>query len=100
MFNYMGQNWGGGAWGPGMMGGGWAGIFLFPLVLLFIVWTVYWKYHALWHAAKEDEKWWFLGLLVINTLGILEILYLYYFSNKPMKHNEKNVPMVPPQSGM
>ena len=82
-----------GSWGSGMMGG----LFIGPVMLLLIVWTLYWKYHALWHAAKNDEKWWFLAMLVINTLGILEILYLYYFSKQKMKHDEHAVPMVPPK---
>ena len=95
--------WGGydqvSGWGPaGMMGfGAFGGMMFGGGMLLLIAWTLYWKYRALWHAAKNDEKWWFIGLLVINTLGILEILYLYFFSQKPLKHNEKNVPMVPPQ---
>ena len=63
----------------GMPGFG-ASIGIFIVALVF--WTVYWKYHALWHAAKHDKKAWFIVLLIINTLGILEILYLYVFSKK------------------
>ena len=84
-------------WGPFGAGFG-GGLFLGPIMLLLLVWSLYWKYRALWHAAKNDEKWWFIALLVINTLGILEILYLYFFSKKPLKnlrHDENNVPMVP-----
>jgi len=55
------------------------------LVAILVVWTLYWKYHALWHAAKHNKKGWFLALLVINTVGILEILYLYVFSKKDRK---------------
>ena len=91
-----------GMWGP--FGAGFGGGLIFaPLMLLLVVWTVYWKYHAIWYAVKHDHKWWFLALLVVNTLGILEILYLYVFSKKmgmSSGHDEKNVPMVPPQSGM
>jgi len=105
MYNYMwNQNWSGGPWGSGMMNWGGSGFNLFGgmmfggLMLVLVIWTVYWKYHALWHAAKQDEKWWFLAMLLINTLGILEILYLYYFSKQKMKHDEHSLPMVPPQS--
>ena len=92
------QSWSG-SWGPGMMSNwGWGGFFLMPMMLLLIVWTIYWKYHALWYAAKHDDKRWFLALLVINTLGILEILYLYHFSRQRMKHDEHSLPMIPPQS--
>lgn len=38
------------------------------------------KGFALWHAARRNEKWWFIALLVINTLGILELVYLIFFA--------------------
>ena len=74
----------------GMMFGG--------FMLILVVWTLYWKYQSLWYAAKHDHKWWFIALLVINTAGILEILYLYVFSKNMPGHDEKSVPMVPPLS--
>ena len=74
----------------GMVGGLFFGFF----IVVAVAWTLYWKYHALWHAAKHDDKWWFVGLLVVNTLGILEILYLYYFSKKTSGHDEGKMPMV------
>jgi|GEM_PF-922563 len=37
---------------------------------------------ALWHAARGSQKWWFIALLVINTMGILEIIYLIWFRIK------------------
>ena len=74
-----GHMWGGSSWGPMGVGLG-SMIFLGPLVAIGLIWTIYWKYHAIWYAVKHEEKWWFLAFLVINTLGILEILYLYYFS--------------------
>jgi len=56
---------------------------LFPL----IIWSLIWKGLALWKAAQLRSKIWFVVLLVVNTAGILEILYLYVFSKKtgPMK---------------
>ena len=53
-----------------------------PLVLfLLVAWTMVWKGQALYRAARRSNRWWFIGLLLINTLGIMEILYLYYFSS-------------------
>ncbi len=43
-----------------------------------MIWSLAWKGLALWHAAKRNEKWWFIGMLVINTIGILEICYLLF----------------------
>ena len=49
------------------------------IVLVFVVWTVFWKGWALWIAARKGEVWWFLAILIINTAGILEIVYLFVF---------------------
>ncbi len=63
--------------------GGW----LLPVVgVIFVaatVWSLIWKGMALWRAAQNGDKKWFVVLLVVNTLGILDILYLYVFSKKP-----------------
>jgi len=42
------------------------------------VWSLFWKGLALWHAAKRSQPWWFIALLVVNTVGILEICYLAF----------------------
>lgn len=55
---------------------------LTALILILALWSVTWKGLALWKSAKRNEKWWFIALLLINTVGILEILYLYVFSKK------------------
>ena len=52
------------------------------IIWLVLLWTLPWKGIALWKAAKNDSKWWFIALLVINTLAILEILYIFIFSKK------------------
>lgn len=57
---------------------------------ILIIWSVIWKGLALWKAAHLNQKYWFVALLVINTLGILEILYIYIFSEKARaNHHEK-----------
>ena len=78
MWNHMYYNWQ--PWpGPAHAALG----ILFGLVIgLLAVWTLVWKGLALWKAAKLGHKRWFVALLIINTLGILDILYLYVFSKK------------------
>jgi len=49
------------------------------IVLVFVVWTVFWKGWALWIAARKGEMWWFLVILIVNSAGILEIVYLFFF---------------------
>lgn len=54
-----------------------------PIVIaLLVLWVLPWKGVALWKAAKNSHKGWFIALLVINTLAILEILYIFIFSKK------------------
>lgn len=50
-----------------------------PLILA-VIWTTIWKGIGMWKAARNGSKVWFIVLLVINTLGILDILYIYVFS--------------------
>ena len=87
MFGNFYNNGGMYDWGNAFGLGFGTGLLLAPFFILIVVWTLYWKYKALWHAAKHDRKWWFLALLVINTVGILEILYLYVFSKKSRQTN-------------
>ena len=52
------------------------------LLLLIVLWTLPWKGYALWKASKRNEKWWFIAILVLNTLAILEIIYIFFVANK------------------
>ncbi len=50
------------------------------LVLVAVLWSLVWKGLALWHSARRGQPWWFVAMLLINTLGILEIIYLFGFA--------------------
>ena len=54
------------------------------LQYVLLVWSIAWKGLALWRASKNDQKNWFIAILVVNTLGILEIVYLFAFAKKKM----------------
>ncbi|MFA6136094.1 MAG: DUF5652 family protein [Candidatus Paceibacterota bacterium] len=45
---------------------------------LLLGWITIWKGIALWKASALKSKPWFIALLVINTMGILEILYIFF----------------------
>lgn len=51
-----------------------------PLFILVLVWSLIWKGLALWHAGRRGDAVWFIVLLIVNTLGILEIIYLFFFA--------------------
>ena len=60
---------------------GFMSIFI-PLMLVIALWTIVLKGYSLWYAARGGQKWWFVALLVVNTFGILEIIYLIWFRPK------------------
>ena len=46
-------------------------------------WSLFWKAVALWKSARSNDKVWFVIFLFVNTLGLLEILYIFHFSKQP-----------------
>ncbi|OHA95887.1 MAG: hypothetical protein A3C62_01840 [Candidatus Zambryskibacteria bacterium RIFCSPHIGHO2_02_FULL_39_16] len=46
-------------------------------IALAAIWSLIWKGLALWKSAGLRQKYWFIAILLINTLGILEIIYLF-----------------------
>jgi len=55
---------------------------LLTLFTVLAIWSLIWKGFALWRAARNGSKPWFIVLLIVNTVGILEILYIFLFSKK------------------
>ena len=49
---------------------------------LLALWSLFWKGLALWKAARNDQRYWYVALLLINLAGILEILYLFVFAKE------------------
>jgi len=62
--------------------GGWTmASWIFSLIIIALaLWSIPWKGVALWKAAKQNNLAWFVVLLIVNTVGILEILYIFIFS--------------------
>lgn len=52
------------------------------ILLVITLWSVVWKMLALYRAGSYGHKGWFVALFFINTVGILEILYMTIFSRK------------------
>ena len=40
------------------------------------LWELLWKSFALWKAAQKNQKYWYVAILVLNTIGIVPIAYL------------------------
>ncbi len=64
------------------------GMLLFAALL---IWSVAWKGLALWHAARDGRKVWFVVLLLVNTVGLLDIIYIYFVGKHKLgrQHNHK-----------
>lgn len=45
------------------------------------MWELIWKGLALWRAAIRHQSGWYIVMLVINTVGILPIVYLLTHKN-------------------
>lgn len=53
-----------------------------PILFLLVTWSIIWKGIALWHSARNKQLIWYIAILIVNTLGILEIIYLSFFKKK------------------
>ena len=52
------------------------------LIAILAIWTLTWKGLALWKAVKNNQTAWYVILLLVNTVGVLEIVYIFFFSKK------------------
>lgn len=62
-----------------------------PKGILFVIylWGFFWKGLGLWKSSRNNQKYWFVSMLVINTAGILEIVYLSFFQKIIKKKSSK-----------
>jgi methionyl-tRNA synthetase len=71
------------------------------LLIVIILWSAFWTVWALWEAAKRKSKVWFIILFVLNTVGILEILYIFVIGKKHLKaeiaEQKAETPATPPE---
>ena len=52
------------------------------VIILLMLWVLPWKGYALWSSAKLGHKWWFVILFLVNTLAILDIIYIFFVAKK------------------
>lgn len=53
-----------------------------PIIYILITWSIIWKGLALWHSARNKQLIWYIVLLIVNTVGILEIVYFIFFKKE------------------
>jgi len=54
------------------------------LIIILVLWTILWKIYAVWTAVKHNHKKWFVLLVILNTVGILEIIYIFKIAKKSL----------------
>ncbi len=54
--------------------------------ILLVAWTLIWKGLSMWRAARRGENIWFIIFLILNTFGILEIIYYFLIAKADKKH--------------
>lgn len=62
---------------------------MITFIVLISVWSLIWKAIALWKAARNGSKPWYTILLILNTAGILEIIYIFAVAGKNSAVKEK-----------
>ncbi len=62
--------------GAGAGAPGW----LVAVIVVLGIWEAVWKGIALWRAGVDRNLLWFVLMFVLNTLGILEIVYIFAIS--------------------
>ena len=60
-------------------------IWLIPLV----IWTIIWKGIGRWRAGRNDHKIWFVIMFIINSVGIIPIIYLIFIDKFFKKRKRK-----------
>src|SRR3989344_4602474 len=61
-----------------------SGFNLFALTVV-AVWTIVWQGLALWHAARHNQRNWFIALIILNFAGLLPIIYLIWYKQEQKK---------------
>ncbi len=52
------------------------------VTIIIIAWDIFWRGIALWKSARHEQMYWFIALLLLNTIGILPLVYLLLFQKK------------------
>ncbi len=54
-------------------------------LVILAVWDMVWRGIALWKSGHHDQKGWFIALLIVNSAGILPILYIVFWQKGKSK---------------
>ncbi|TGC11588.1 hypothetical protein CUN85_00445 [Methanolobus halotolerans] len=49
------------------------------IILILVIREIVWKGIGLWKAARNKQKYWFIAMLIINSVRIIPIIYIFLF---------------------
>lgn len=61
------------------------------LIVAVVTWQLAWKGLSLWRAARNDSKPWFVALLAINSMGVLDAFYLFVVDRRHRRRIEASL---------
>ena len=64
-------------------------VWLMPIIIILMIWETVWKLIALWKAGRNNHLAWFICIALINTIGILPIVYILIHRKKSTVQLEK-----------
>jgi hypothetical protein len=53
-----------------------------PVIIILVTWDLIWKLIAMWKAARNNQLGWFICIALVNSAGILPIIYLLIQKNR------------------
>lgn len=68
-----------------------------PVAIGLGIWSMVWKGLALYKAGTLRQPLWFIVMFLVNTVGILEIFYIFVFSKlvKPAEKTDATLEVKP-----
>lgn len=61
------------------------------LIVTIVTWQLAWKGFSMWRAARNDSKPWFVALLAINSMGVLDSFYLFVVDRRHRRKIEASL---------
>ena len=57
-------------------------VWFIAVLILLSIWDMVWKGIGMWKSARQNQLGWFICIFIFNTIGILPMVYLFYFQKK------------------
>jgi hypothetical protein len=55
-----------------------------PYIVILFLWDLVCKGIGLWKSGRNGQKNWFIAILMINSIGVVPIVYLKFFQLLPV----------------